>query len=46
VTIFEEIAKDIIDTSKEVLGNENVDEQHESFRLKPIPCSFPSTWGV
>ncbi len=43
--IFEEIAKDIIDTRKEILGKEHVDEEHGEFGLKLIPCSFPSTWG-
>lgn len=43
--IFDEIANAILDTRKEILGSENVDEERESFVVKLMPCSFPTHWG-
>lgn len=45
MSIFEEIAQDVINSRKEIIGSKNVDEEHESFGLKLLPCSFPSMWG-
>ncbi len=45
MTLFEEIAKDIINSRREILGSENVDLEHESFGISLIPCTFPSSWG-
>ena len=45
MTIFEEVAKDFIDSRREMLGSEKVDKEHESFVLKFIPCSSSEAWG-
>lgn len=43
--IYEEIAKDILDTKREIVGSENVVEEYESFGMNLIPLSSPETFG-
>jgi hypothetical protein len=45
MTLFEEIAKGIIESRMEILGTKREDEGNHGFGLNLIPCSFPGTWG-